>query len=150
MCDGEPTVDGYLASLPPDRRPAMEEVRRVILDSLPDGYEEAVEWGMLSYRVPLSVYPDTYNGKPLLYAGLASQKRHMAVYLMAVYLDEAVRATFEEEYRATGKRYDAGKSCIRFKRLEDLPLELVARAIANLPVEEFVARARAAREARRR
>ena len=82
------TVAGYLAALEPDRREAIEAVRAEILANLPEGYEEALNWGMITYQVPLERFPDTYNGQPLMYAGLASQKNHMAVYLIAVYADE--------------------------------------------------------------
>ena len=77
------TVDGYLAELPRDRREAISAVWRVIVENLPDGYEEAMNWGMITYQVPLSTYPETYNKQPLMYAALASQKNHMAVYLSA-------------------------------------------------------------------
>ena len=113
-------------------------MRSVILERLPDGYAEEMRWGMISYEVPLSVQPDTYNGKPLMYAALASQKRHMAVYLSGVYADAEARADFEQAYRATGKRIDMGKSCVRFRRLDDLPLDLIGDAIARHPVTEFV------------
>ena len=93
---------------------------------------------MISYEVPLAVQPDTYNGKPLMYAALASQKRHMAVYLSGVYADPVVRQDFENAYRATGKRFDMGKSCVRFRRLDDLPLDLVGDAIARYPMNAFV------------
>jgi uncharacterized protein YdhG (YjbR/CyaY superfamily) len=73
------TVEKYLEELPEERRDALEAVRRTILEHLPDGYEEVMNWGMITYQVPLDVYPDTYNGKPLMYAALASQKRHMAL-----------------------------------------------------------------------
>ena len=132
------TVGDYLASLPEDRREAVAVVRSVILDRLPDGYAEEMRWGMVSYEVPLAIQPDTYNGKPLLYAALASQKRHMAVYLSGVYADPEARADFERAYRASGKRFDMGKSCVRFRRLEDLPLEVIGDAIARYPIEDFV------------
>lgn len=132
------TVEEYLASLPQDRREAISAVRSVILDRLPDGYEEEMRWGMISYEVPLAIQPDTYNGKPLMYAALASQKRHMAVYLSGVYADATVREDFEEAYRATGKRMDMGKSCVRFRRLDDLPLEIIGEAVARYPVNDFV------------
>ena len=143
------TVDEYLAELPEERREAIEVVRRVILEHLPEGYEEAMNWGMITYQVPLETYGDTYNKKPLMYAALASQKRHMAVYLTSVYLDDDARREFETAYRATGKRYDAGKSCVRFRKLEDLPLELIAESIASLTVNEFVARVEEAGSVRR-
>lgn len=133
------TVDQYLRELPEDRREAIETVRRVILDNLPPGFEETMNWGMISYEVPLDTYPDTYNGKPLMYAALASQKRHMAVYLTGIYIDDDSRAEFEAAYRATGKRFDVGKSCVRFRRVDDLPLELIGEAIAAMSCEEFVA-----------
>ena len=127
-----------MASLPEDRREAVAAVRSVILDRLPDGYAEEMRWGMVSYEVPLAIQPDTYNGKPLMYAALASQKRHMAVYLSGVYADPEARADFERVYRASGKRFDMGKSCVRFRRLEDLPLEVIGDAIARYPIEDFV------------
>jgi uncharacterized protein YdhG (YjbR/CyaY superfamily) len=137
------TVDEYLAELPEDRREAISTVRNVILEHLPEGYEESMNWGMIAYEVPLSVYPDTYNGQPLSYAALASQKNHMAVYLSGIYMDEEARTKFERDYRATGKRFDVGKSCVRFRKLEDLPLPVIAEAIAYLPAEEYVTRVKA-------
>jgi hypothetical protein len=133
------TVAAYLAELPEERRPAIEAVRRTILEHLPDGYEEVMNWGMIAYQVPLDVYPDTYNGQPLMLAALASQKNHMAVYLSAIYADEEARARFEEAWRATGKRFDVGKSCVRFRSLEELPLDVIADAVAAFPVDAFVA-----------
>jgi hypothetical protein len=132
------SVDAYLEALSRERREAISRVRSVILDRLPDGYAEEMRWGMISYEVPLSIQPDTYNGKPLMYAALASQKRHMAVYLSGVYADEEARADFERAYRASGKRFDMGKSCVRFRRLDDLPLDLVGDAIGRYPVSDFV------------
>jgi uncharacterized protein YdhG (YjbR/CyaY superfamily) len=132
------TVEEYLGSLPDDRRDAIEEVRQVILSNLPEGLEETMNWGMITYQVPLAVVPDTYNGQPLMYAALASQKHHMAVYLTAVYADEHAAAAFRIDYLATGKRLDMGKSCVRFKRLEDLPLELIGATIAATSMAEFI------------
>ena len=134
------TVAQYLAELPADRRTAIEAVRQTILANLPVGYEEAINWGMITYQVPLDRYPDTYNGQPLAYAALASQKNHMAIYLTGVYGDDVARQEFEAAYRATGKRYDVGKSCVRFRKLDDLPLALIGESIALLGVDEFIAR----------
>jgi len=142
-------VTAYLAELPQERREAIQAVRQVILENLPEGYEEVMNWGMITYQVPLETYPDTYNKKPLMVAALAAQKHHMAVYLTAIYMDEAASQAFEAAYKATGKKYDVGKSCVRFKKLADLPLELIGESIASLPVDEFVARARAAGSVRR-
>ena len=132
------TIDQYLAELPEDRLRALEAVREVILANLPDGYEEVMNWGMITYQVPLVTYPNTYNKKPLMYAALASQKNHMAVYLSSIYSSEEAAATFEEQYRATGKRYDVGKSCVRFRKIDDLPLDLIGRTIAAYPVNTFL------------
>ena len=132
------TVEGYLAELPEDRREAISAVRRAIVENLPDGYEEAMNWGMIAYQVPLSVYPETYNKQPLMYAALASQKNHMAVYLSGIYTEQGRRADFEKAYKATGKRYDVGQSCVRFKALEHLPLEVIGEAISSLSVNAFI------------
>ena len=137
------TVSEYLDGLPDDRRKALEEVRRVILENLPEGYEEVMNWGMITYQVPLETYPDTYNRKPIMYAALASQKNHMSLYLSAIYGSEEARSAFEVAYRATGKRYDVGKSCVRFRKLDDLPLPLIGESIASVEVEAFVAMAKA-------
>ena len=134
------TVKEYLDSLPDDRRYAIAAVRKVIRANLPKGYEEAMNWGMIAYQVPLETYPDTYNGQPLMYAALASQKNHMAVYLTGIYMSEETRSEFESKYRATGKRLDVGKSCVRFKKLDDLPLDLIGECIAAEEVDSFVAR----------
>ena len=133
------TVEEYLAGLPEDRRDAIEAVRRVVLENLPDGYEECMSAGMIGYVVPLSRYPDTYNRQPLGLAALASQKRHMALYLNNVYSDEETRDWFTSAYAASGKRLDMGKSCVRFKRLNDLPLDVIGQSIARTSVDEFLA-----------
>lgn len=143
------TVEEYLAELPEERREAIEAVRHVILKNLPEDYEEVMNWGMITYQVPLEIYPDTYNKKPLIYAALAAQKNHMAVYLTAIYMDEGKSREFEAAYKATGKRYDVGKSCVRFRELVDLPLELIGESIASLPVSEFVVRVKEAGSVRR-
>jgi len=143
------TVAEYLAELPADRRAAIEAVRKVILKNLPKGYEEAMNWGMITYQVPLKAYPDTYNKQPLAYAALASQKNNMAVYLMGIYGNTAARRKFEAAYRKSGKRMDAGKSCVRFRKLEDLPLELVGESIAAMDVTTFIGLAEKNRAARK-
>jgi uncharacterized protein YdhG (YjbR/CyaY superfamily) len=143
------SVDKYLADLPDDRREALQVVRKVILDNLPAGYEEVMNWDMITYQVPLETHPDTYNKKPLMFAALASQKNHMAVYLSSIYAHQDAAATFEQQYRATGKRYDVGKSCVRFRTIDDLPLDLIGRTIAASPVDAFIAGYEAARASRR-
>jgi uncharacterized protein YdhG (YjbR/CyaY superfamily) len=134
------TVEQYLSELPADRRETIETVRSVILENLPDGYVESMNWGMIAYEVPLETYPDTYNKQPLAFAALASQKNHMAVYLAGIYISDDARDEFEKAYRATGKRFDVGKSCVRFRKLEDLPLDLIGETIASVPVDRFIER----------
>ena len=132
------TVKGYLEGLPKERRDAIRAVREVILANLPKGYVETMDWGMISYQVPLDVYPETYNTKPLMYAALASQKGFMVVYLSAIYADEHAREAFEAAYKATGKRYDVGQSCVRFRKLDDLPLDVIGEAVAATPLQRFI------------
>jgi len=134
------TVADYLAELPPERQQTIEKVREIILKNLPKGYEEVMNWGMITYQVPLEVYPDTYNKKPLMYAALANQKNHMAVYLTGIYMDEKLNQEFEDSYKKTGKRYDVGKSCVRFRKLDDLPLPLIGESIKAMEMDEFVTR----------
>ncbi len=132
------TADGYLAALPEDRREAISAVRDVVLESLPDGYVEEARWGMISYEIPLERYPETYNDQPLSYAALASQKRHMSLYLMGVYCDQSTREWFEREAGERGAKLDIGKACVRFRKAEDLPLDLVGEAIARTSVDEYI------------
>lgn len=133
------TPTQYLQSLPAERRAEIAAVRAVILQHLPAGFEETVQSGMLAYVVPLSRKPDTYNGQPLQLAALAAQKRHGAVYLMPLYADEAARVRFEKDAQARGKKLDVGKSCVRFEKLDDLPLDLVGQVIARHSVDEYCA-----------
>ncbi|MEP2024522.1 MAG: DUF1801 domain-containing protein [Reichenbachiella sp.] len=132
------SVQEYLESLPEDRHEAIAKVRAVILKNLPHGIEETMNWGMISYEVPLKIYPDTYNKKPLMFAALASQKNHMAVYLSGIYCDESLREKFELDYKASGKKMDMGKCCVRFKKLENLPLDVIGWAIGAVDMETFV------------
>jgi len=133
------SVDDYVAELPESRLEAITELRSTILENLPDGYQESMNFGMITYEVPLEIYPDTYNGKPLMYAALASQKNHFAVYLSGIYQDSDRRDDFLDAYKATGKRLDVGQSCVRFRKIEDVPFDVIGEAIAAVPLEEFVA-----------
>jgi hypothetical protein len=146
------TVKEYLASLPAERRAAIEAVRRVIRKNLDKDYAEGMQYGMIGYFVPHSIYPAGYHcdpRQPLLFAGLASQKNYMAVYLMCVYGSPEHEAWFRAEWAKTGKKLDMGKSCIRFQRLDDLPLALIGKAIARVPAKKFIAFYEAATEGRR-
>ena len=138
------TVAEYLASLPEDRRGAIKTVRAVVKKNLPAGYKEGMDYGFIGWTVPLSVYPDTYNGQPLCYAALANQKNHMALYLMAAYAEGPIKQRLVKGFRAAGKKLDMGKSCIRFKSLDDLPLDVIAEVAAALPMKKYVDIAKAA------
>jgi hypothetical protein len=144
-----PAVDALLDALPPDRRAALAEVRETVLPHQPDGYEEVVRGGMISYEVPLGRYPATYNGKPLAYAALAAQKNHSALYLVGPYQNPALVERLREGFRDAGKRLDMGKSCVRFRTADDLALGVVGEVVAALPPEAFVAEHEAARRAAR-
>lgn len=139
------SVAEYLDELPDDRRGDLEVVRESMLAAVPSGVVETLNWGMVSYEIPLERYPDTYNGQPLLFAALANQKRHMAVYLHCIYADPTIRQDFENEYAASGKPMDIGKSCVRFTRLERLPLDAIERAVRRMSIEEYIAAYEASR-----
>ena len=134
------TAEEYLAELPSDRREAIATVRQVVLKNLPEGYVETMQNGMIGYVVPLDRYPKTYNGQPLTYAALASQKRHISLYLMNIYGDPEIEQWFVDRYRATGKRLNMGKSCVRFKGLGDIPIDLIGEVIARTTVPQFIER----------
>jgi uncharacterized protein DUF1801 len=140
------TVQEYLDELPEDRRNVVSAVRDVILRNLPKGYSESMSWGMISYEVPLERYPKTYNGQPLGFAGLAAQKNYYAVYLMCVYADSVEERRLREEFAKAGKKLDMGKSCIRFRKLEDISLDAIGRAVASMPVERYIEVYEASRE----
>ena len=137
------TVADYLAGLPVERRASIAKVRSVIRKHLPKGYRETMNWGMISYEVPLSRYPTTYNGQPLCYAALAAQRNHAAVYLMSAY-HPGVLQNLREGFRRAGKKLNMGKCCIRFQKVDDLPLDIVGKAVASCSVSEFVAHVEAA------
>ena len=139
------TAEEYLAELPEDRRAALAAVRKVILDHLPEGCEETMQYGMIGYVIPLERYPTTYNGQPLTYAALASQKNYMSLYLMNIYSDPETERWFVEQYEASSKKLDMGKSCVRFRKLDDLPMDLIGQAIAATPMAEFIRRYEASR-----
>ncbi len=142
MASQATTVQAYLDQLPEDRREALARVRKLILNNLPQKYEEGIQWGDIAYFVPYSIYPDGYDSKPkerLQYVGLANQKNNMMIRLFCMYTNPELRADFETEYRASGKKLDMGGGCLRFKKVEDLPLDVVAKLVGQLPVDKFVA-----------
>ena len=132
------TVDEYLAALPADRRAAIAVVRDAINRRIPRGYEHGMLYGGPAWYVPRSRLAETYNGQPLAVAVLGSQKNYMALYLMTVYGDSKLNAWFRKAYAATGKKLDMGKSCIRFKTLDALPLDVVGEAVSKVSVDDYV------------
>ena len=137
------TVQEYLKELPADRREAINAVRSVILGNLPKGYQECMSYGMIGYVVPHSIYPKGYqcNPKvPLPFVNLGSQKNHMSLHLMCCYGDPKLKANFEKAWKATGKKWDMGGGCVRFKKLEDVPLEVIGDLVASMPVDVYVRR----------
>jgi hypothetical protein len=142
MTKTQSDIEKYLSGLSDDRRHAIEAIREVINRNLPKGYEEGMQYGMPAWFVPHSVFPDGYHcdpKQPLPFASVASQKNHIGLYFLCVYLDSELQSWFEAEWRKTGKRWDAGKSCVRVKTLEDIPLPLVGKLIKKVPVKKFLA-----------
>ena len=136
------TVADYLDSLPEDRRAAIEKVRKVVLENLDDDVEEGMQYGMIGWASPHRVFPDGYQTnpkQPLPYAAIASQKNYMTLYLMTVYSaggpDEK---WFREEWAKTGKKLDMGKSCIRFRKVDDLALDVIAEALRRVPAKKHI------------
>jgi len=132
------TVKEYLDWLPADRRKTIAAVRKVVRANLPPGFVETMGYGMIAYAVPLKTYPDTYNGQPLCCTALASQKNYCSLYLTGVYADPAQRRALEAAFKQAGKKLDMGRSCVRFKTPDDLPLEAIGRLIASVSVERFI------------
>ena len=142
------TVAQYLAALPADRRAALSAVRKVINENLPDGYEEGMQFGMIGWYVPLSMYPAGYGENPkvpLSFVALASQKSGMVLHFLCSYGHPTLSTWFTSEYKKSGKKLDMGKGCVRFKKLEDLALDVIGRTVARVSVEEHMANYQAAR-----
>jgi hypothetical protein len=132
------TVNELLGEMSDEQRKVISTVRGVITKNLPAGYEEGVGYGMISYSIPLKRYPETYNGHPLMYAALAAQKNHYALYLMCVYGSTGRKGWMEAEFKKAGKKLDMGKACVRFKNLDDLPLDVIGKVIAATPPEKYI------------
>ena len=139
------TPDEYLAEQPVERREALAAVRATVNSHLSPGLVEAMDFGMITWQIPLARYPKTYNGHPLGIAALANQKNYMALHLPGLYVDPDEDAWFRERWAASGKKLDMGKGCVRFKRLDDLPLDVVGEAIGRTSVDRYIARYEAGR-----
>lgn len=134
------TVEDYLATLPDDRREALSAIRDTVNANLDDGFAEGMEYGMVTWGIPLERYPKTYNGKPLGVVSLASQKNHLALYLMCLYADGELEEWFRQQYVDRGMRLDMGKSCVRFKSLDEVPLDVLAELLRKVTPEQHIAR----------
>lgn len=139
------TVAAYLQELPDDRREVIAAVRALVNRELPRGYVETMNWGMISWEIPLARYPATYNKQPLGYVALAAQKNHYALYLMGVYADSQNEKDLRQAYARAGRKLDMGKCCLRFRKLDDLLAEEVGTIIASMPVDACIAQYEASR-----
>lgn len=133
------TPEAYLAELPPERREVISAVRDLVNQHMPNGYEESMAWGMVTWSIPLSRYPTTYNKQPLSYVALAAQKNYSALYLMNVAADSVFENRLREDYAARGKKLDMGKCCLRFKTLEELPQALIGEIVGSTDVDGYIA-----------
>lgn len=140
-----PTVVEYLAELPAERRTVVRTLRAMVTRALPKGYKERINYKMLVYEIPLSRYPDTYNGQPLAHVAVAAQKNHYAIYLTCAYQDPKQAAWLKKEFTRAGKKMDMGKSCLRFRALSDIPLGAVSKVIRSTPPAKFIAQYEASR-----
>ncbi len=138
------TADGYLAKLPDDRRSALSAIRTAINAHIPSGFEEGIQYGMISWFVPLSRYPDTYNKQPLCLLGLASKKNYMVLHLMNAYVDAKTNAWFRKAFVDAGKKLDMGAGCLRFKKLDDLPLDVIGQLVGKVDADTYVATVKSA------
>jgi hypothetical protein len=136
------TVEAYLESLPEEKREALVALRQVILANLDHGFAEGMHYGMIGYFVPHDVYPAGYHcdpRQPLPYISLAAQKNHLALYLFCIYSAPGEEARFRQAWLETGKKLDMGKSCVRFRRTQDVPLEVVGEAILRIDLATHLA-----------
>ena len=147
MFDGKSkTVEQFLDALPADRREVADELLALIRKSVPKGYAEAMSLGMVTWSVPLSVLPDTYNGQALWYLAFASTKAGFSLYLMSVYGNKEREAEFRAAYKKAGKKLDMGKACLRFRTIDDLALPAVKDAIKSVSMKQYVEMYRAVRK----
>jgi hypothetical protein len=134
------SVNSYLAGLAADQRKVLSVVRATIRKNLPSGYEEVLQGKFISYVVPLSRFPKTYNGQPLWYVSLVMQKNYYALHMVALYGSPKELAKIQAGFKKAGRKLDMGKACIRFKKLEDLPLDVIGESVAGIPLEDYISR----------
>lgn len=132
------SVNEYLKELPDDRREIVSIVRSRILENLPEGYVETMNWGMICFEIPLETYPDTYNGQPLGIASIASQKNHIGIYMMGCYMVPEQMSKLEKAFAEMKVKPNMGKSCIRFTKLDKIPLDTIVELIRDFPVDAYI------------
>jgi hypothetical protein len=138
MIEAAKTPAAYLKSLPADRRAAIATVREVVNKHIPAGYQEAMNWGAITWEVPLTRYPKTPNGQPLCYVSLAAHKSFCTLYLMGAYANSAQYVALKEAFAQAGKKFDMGKSCLHFNRAEDLELEAIGKVVASYTPDQWI------------
>jgi len=132
------TVADYLRSLPVERARVVRAVRKKLRAHIDAGFQERMNWGMISYEVPLARYPKTYNNQPLSFVALASQKNYCSLYLMCMYQHSPVLDAVKQAFADAGLKLDMGKSCIRFREIEDLPLDAIGEIIGRISPDDFI------------
>ena len=132
------TVAEYLDALPVEKRAVVSKVRAAMKKAMPKGYAEGMNFGAITYAIPLTRYPNTYNKQPLCYAAIAAQKNYYSLYLMNVYGDARKAQWLADEFKKRGLKLDKGKACVRFKSLDDLPLDVITEIVASTPVEQYI------------
>ena len=133
------TVAEYVAGLPDDRRATISKLRALLNRRMPKGYRESMGFGAINWSIPLETFPDTYNGEPLCYAALSARKNYCSLYLMGAYGSATERRRLEQGFRRAGKKLEMGKSCVRFRSLDDLPLDAIGDSIARLTPAKYLA-----------
>jgi hypothetical protein len=132
------TVAEYLKELPAERREVISKVRQVMKQKVPKGFSEMMGWGVIMYSIPLERYPNTYNKQPLCYAALANCKNYVSLYMMSAYTPGLHKKRLDEAFKAAGKKLDMGKSCIHFKRAEDIPLDAIGELLSEITPEKWI------------
>ena len=133
------SVDEYLASLPVERQETVSVLRNIIVENLPPGYLETMNMGVIAYEIPLADYPGTYNGSPLTYLALADRKNYISLHVTCFYHSEKQEKMLRDGFKKANKRLDMGKSCIRFRHLDDIPLGVIAEVVASIPADVMIA-----------
>ena len=132
------TIEGFLEGLTPEKREAIVAARKLVQANIPKGYAEYMDWGCINWGIPLSEFPETYNGHPITYIALGANKNKNTLHLMACYVGGKETAFLRDEFKKAGKKFDMGKSCLHFNTLDDLELKSVAKVIGSVSKERYL------------